>query len=134
MKKVYIALIFTLYMVTGAIYSMDPAYKKVLRGKGGSQLMSITLIRAAGEGGLEVVKEMIEDMGVNIDYKNLANGNTALIEAVANKHPQIVDYLLKHGADVNITNNTGKSALDYAIANQDQAMVNKILGAAEEQG
>lgn len=131
MKKVYIALSCALCIATGALYSMDPAYKKILQGKGGSELVSKTFIEAAQQGNLAQIKEAIEELGVNINYQSPSDGNTALMEAVKNRHPEVIDYLLGQEAAVDIKNNTGKSALDVAVENQDQAMVNKLLDAAE---
>lgn len=134
MKKLYVVLSIALCMAASVtVYSMDPIYKKMLQKKGASNFFEISLIRAAQQGDLENIKELINELGTSIDFQSMADGNTALIEAVINNRPQVVDYLIKNGADVSLTNNNGKSALDYALENNDQAMANRILDAAAAQ-
>jgi hypothetical protein len=41
--------------------------------------------------------------------------STALIVAVRNGHKEIVSMLIKHGADVNLADSEGKTALAYAV-------------------
>ncbi|KPH24854.1 hypothetical protein ADU60_22150 [Vibrio coralliilyticus] len=76
------------------------------------------LIPAAEKGYLETVKILLEDGRTNINHVNDL-GWTALMEvAVLGKdtenYQMIVKELLKHGADANIRDNQGESALQHA--------------------
>ena len=76
------------------------------------------LIPAAEKGYLETVKILLEDGRTNINHVNDL-GWTALMEvAVLGKdtenYQMIVKELLKHGADSNIRDNQGESALQHA--------------------
>lgn len=76
------------------------------------------LIPAAEKGHLENVKLLLEDGRVDINHQN-NYGYTALIEAVALRdgsliYQQIVEVLLKAGADKSLRDHTGRTALDYA--------------------
>lgn len=75
-------------------------------------------IWAAMKGNAEVLQEMFDtkrapppdrDM-----YDSLGEGKTALMCAAEWNHPDCVKILIRNGADMNLQNNVGKSALDYA--------------------
>ena len=72
------------------------------------------LIAAAGVGQAEAAKMLIEAKAdLNLQNKD---GNTALHTAAFVCHPEIVEALLKAGADKAIKTNTGATALDGAQA------------------
>ncbi len=72
------------------------------------------LIAAAGVGQAEAAKMLIEDKtDLNLQNKN---DDTALSVAAFLCHAEIVETLLKAGADKAIKNNTGTTALDGAQA------------------
>lgn len=56
-------------------------------------------------------------MQIDINHKN-NEGNTALIYSVLNNNIQISTMLLKHGADVNIKNALGETAIQIASLKQ----------------
>ncbi|KAB2570852.1 Ankyrin repeat domain-containing protein 50 [Lasiodiplodia theobromae] len=58
---------------------------------------------AAAAAGLSSVVWMLLESGVNVNSVNLA-GDTALLEAAYNLHPDVVATLLEHGADIKIKN------------------------------
>jgi ankyrin repeat protein len=62
---------------------------------------------------LEVPNELVDIIRSYYNYVNLQDkcGNTALIKASEGGHLGIVQELLKHGADVNIQNHTGRTAI-----------------------
>ncbi|MGF2142914.1 ankyrin repeat domain-containing protein, partial [Vagococcus fluvialis] len=77
-----------------------------------------TIIPAAEKGHLDTVKLLLEDGTVDINHQN-NYGYTALIEAIAltdgsKVYQDIVAELLKYGADKNLKDNYGKTAIDYA--------------------
>ena len=76
------------------------------------------LIAAAGVGQADAAKMLIEAKAdLNLQNKD---GSTALITAAFMCHPEIVNALLKGGADKAIKTNTGATALDGALAPWDQ--------------
>lgn len=76
-------------------------------------------LKAAENGDLKKIKSMLNK---EINIKTLINAvdkenNTALILASKFGYDEIVKILIENGADINIKNNDGKTALDYAEEN-----------------
>ncbi|MCM3784570.1 ankyrin repeat domain-containing protein [Neobacillus mesonae] len=76
------------------------------------------LIPAADRGHVEIVEYLLTHSDVNIDHINNL-GWTALLEAVilgdgGDRHTQIVNLLVEHGADVNLADGEGVSPLTHA--------------------
>lgn len=73
---------------------------------------------------------------IDIDQKNKYNGATALIFAVEENHLDIVKYLIEHGANLDIKDNEGVSALDFAQASDNPAIKELLIqaGAKENTG
>lgn len=77
-----------------------------------------TLIPAAEKGHIDNVKLLVKDSRIDIDFQNNF-GYTALIEAVAltdgsKDFIEIVRILVESGANIEIKDNYGNTALDYA--------------------
>lgn len=64
-------------------------------------------------GNTEFVERFEQEAKADVNIKD-SNGNTALIEAIRNNQPEIVNLLLKAKADVPIHNYLGKNATTYA--------------------
>ena len=71
------------------------------------------LVIAVRQGDLELIKMLVEH-GVPVDQPN-PWGETALQIAALNWYPDIVDLLLRAGANVNLTDLKNRSPLLYAI-------------------
>lgn len=76
------------------------------------------LIPASERGHVEVVKELLNRSGIDVNHINNLHW-TALLEAVilgngGEKHQQIVQQLVNHGADVNIGDGNGVTPLMHA--------------------
>lgn len=71
------------------------------------------LIKAACKGSLLVVKELLSSPGIQVDLKN-REGMTSLMAASGFGNPDIVRLLLEAGANVNITDEHGETAIEYA--------------------
>ncbi|CAK75365.1 unnamed protein product (macronuclear) [Paramecium tetraurelia] len=76
---------------------------------------------------LSDLKEILKlEATMDINYQN-EEGNTMLISASKCGATQIVDYLLKNGADVNIQNHNGQTAMDVALENYQFATADIIF-------
>ncbi len=64
--------------------------------------------------------------GVDVNQKD-SLGDTALICAVARKHPAAAQLLLENGADPCIQDNEGSTALHYALEHKLNQVVEEIL-------
>lgn len=71
------------------------------------------LIQASKEGHENIVNLLLNIPTINLNIRNL-DGFTGLMLAVLNGREVIAKRLLNAGADPNITNNEGKTALDFA--------------------
>lgn len=72
---------------------------------------------------MEVIRELVENMD-GLDGKT-SSGATPLMLASARGYVEAVTYLLEHRANANITDNSGKTALD--IGSRNSAVVADIL-------
>ena len=61
-----------------------------------------------------IMQYLIKEFGYNINAMD-SNGQTALIIAVINNSKDMLEYLLSKDADKTIKDDSGKTALDYAI-------------------
>ncbi|MCJ1250306.1 Ankyrin-2 [Trapelia coarctata] len=82
-----------------------------------------TLIHGATHGGSIAMVEIVltENPGLNIDLVNYF-GRTPLHDALRSNHVDVslVEYLLDRGADVNLRDRYGRTALYYAVARSNQ--------------
>lgn len=105
-----------LYGKKSVSYSVD----KILSGdrskfgnKGPIELASEELIKAATEGNVNKVEDLLNSGNVSPDVAD-SNGNTVLLAASVNWHIDVINSLLNHGADVNKLSDEGCSALAAA--------------------
>jgi len=78
------------------------------------------LIPAAERGHVEIVRELLTRTDVDVNHVNNL-GWTALLEAIilsdgGERHQQIVQLLVDHGADINISDSNGITPLEHARA------------------
>jgi ankyrin repeat protein len=69
------------------------------------------IISAASRGNRHVVAMLLANPGIKVDAQD-EDGNTAMMSAARNGSLDIVELLLKAGADPNLKNNRGKTAAD----------------------
>lgn len=85
------------------------------------------LIRAARDGEINTVKELLQQPGINLNAMDWLK-KTALVYAAENGHADVVEALLKAGADPNKLG-AGYSALGAAAQNGDKDIVALLLSA-----
>jgi hypothetical protein len=88
---------------------------------------STALSWASYRGNKDLVKLLLAQPGIKLDETNL-DGETALMVAAENGYSEIVEMLLKAGANVSITDQAGATAITRAqktLARQ-QAIVSKL--------
>ncbi|XP_076969544.1 ankyrin repeat domain-containing protein 42 isoform X2 [Tamandua tetradactyla] len=68
---------------------------------------------AAFKGDLEMLKKLIEDGVININERD-SNGSTIMHKAAGQGHIECLQWLIKMGADSNITNKAGEKPSDVA--------------------
>lgn len=88
-------------MKSVSVIDLDPAFDPEI------------LIEAAREGDLFAVKRSIND-GIDMNWKTMFPGRTALMFAASNNHEEIVRALIDAGADINIKSSHGTTALMQA--------------------
>ncbi len=83
-------------------------------------------LKYALEGNKKMLKFLNENCNIDIDIKDF-DGNTALMFAVKSGKSEVVDYLLKNGANVNYINNFGVSPLHLAVRKNALNLVDHLL-------
>jgi len=80
------------------------------------ELDILLLDTATAAGDLAEVKRLVIDCGVDPNILSELRF-TSLFIALSSGHPEVVEFLLEHGADPNIKNNDGSTPLHYAADN-----------------
>ena len=80
---------------------------------------------AARNGQLEMVKYLIENYNPRINIQD-DNNETPLILAAYENHPKVVEYLLNKGAYASIKGYRGKTALEWAMEENNKEVI-KII-------
>ena len=93
------------------------------------------LIPAAERGHVEIVRELLTHTDVDVNHVNNL-GWTALLEAIilsngGERHQQIVQMLVDHGANINIPDNDGITPLEHARARGFREIEQILLTAAQ---
>lgn len=75
----------------------------------------VPLICIAARGQHKATVELLVEKGADIDAISLDRGNTALMDASADRHVEIMQLLIDAGASVNIQSKSGQTALILAV-------------------
>jgi ankyrin repeat protein len=84
------------------------------------------LMRCAHTGNLDAVKALLA-RGANVNAKEARQGDTALMWAVAQKHPDVARTLVEHGADVKAHTNSGFTPFLFAAQQGDLDSARMLL-------
>jgi ankyrin repeat protein len=104
------------------LFTPDPA---IIDPKTGISNLAII----ATTGPLELLEDVIDTHpDFNIDHQD-QDGNTALIYAIVNRKPGRVNLLLDRGANPNLANNEGGTPLAYAIALDQEQIIETLTEA-----
>ena len=90
--------------------------------------------KAIRAGDAKVLATVLDEHGLQVDSVLRAGGYTVLHDAVVEGPPKLVEYLLTHGAEVNVANEYGDTPLDEATAFAKQETIALLQQAGATQG
>lgn len=113
-----------------AVFNEDPKITQLLLQRGAVQIINsgnerygdTALIKAAGKGNIKIVKMLVEH-GAKVNLKNNME-ETPLMSAV--EYPEILQFLISKGADINAVSLNGDTA--YTLAVQKAELYENIPG------
>jgi len=73
----------------------------------------------------EALRFLVEECAVDVNAQN-ANGLTMAHDACERAYAPLLEYLIEHGADCNLKNNNGESAIDYARIYHTQPIIDVL--------
>lgn len=94
-------------------------------------MISPCLVVAAGTHNMSAVKFLVE-LGVDINESFNPYKKTALYNAVFYNSPEIVDFLIEQGADLNIVDHIGNSPLMAAVFYNRENIAQKLVDAGAD--
>jgi hypothetical protein len=109
--------------------SLIPQDKASINAKDENSGMTALMI-AAQSGASDIVEELCNNPSLQIDLQN-ANGDSALIIALANGHDEIAKLLLQREADPRIQNRQGITALMSACSRGSEMIVETLTTSGE---
>lgn len=90
-------------------------------------LLGDTMLHSAAEStSVQVLELVLKECGLNVNERNLA-GDGPLQVCSRQGSPEMVRMLLEAKAEVNVMNNAGKTALDFALEREDSKIVGDLL-------
>lgn len=87
----------------------------------------VTLLGLALRSKHQAVAELLVEHGAALDLQSEDRGYSALMDAAAAGSADAVDYLLKRGANPNLSSKDGQSALVIAVGRNDVPLCRKLL-------
>ena len=90
------------------------------------RILNAEFIEAAKRGDLTTMEDLL-DIGADITAKDNAQGRTALICASFDGHEEVVEFLIKLGANVNATDKDGQTAIIAAVNRGYKTIVESLI-------
>lgn len=87
----------------------------------------VTLLGLALRNKHQAVAELLVENGAALDLQSEDRGYSALMDAAAAGSAEAVDYLLKRGANPNLTSKDGQTALVIAVGRNDVDLCRRLL-------
>ncbi|KAL5267684.1 hypothetical protein ACHWQZ_G004656 [Mnemiopsis leidyi] len=81
---------------------------------GNTRELDNVFLAAAKYGDMDILLRTLDRHSININVRDEANGDTALLLAAKGNNSKVVEALVERGADVTLLNEDGKGALDLA--------------------
>jgi len=106
---------------------LDAGFSPDTRNKAGVPLINI----AARKGNWEILRLLI-DSGAHLNMQADDRGTSALLDSVMSKNINMVNDLIKAGADLNIKSKDGQTALVVAVGTGDVKVVEALLKAGAD--
>ena len=97
-----------------------------LRAMGFPEPTADFMVMSAVDGNLEAVKLFVQ-AGYSVDWKDPNDGAPAIIAAATFGHPEVVDWLIDQGADVNATDGSSTALHHLAEKCEATATLRKLL-------
>ena len=110
----------TLFLAAG--FSPDTINKK-----------GIPVLNACARSGSRETLRLLVSIDAQLNQLSQDRGNTALLDAIMGKFSGITKDLIRAGADVNIPNKSGQTALIVAVGIDDAEIVEALLNAGADQ-
>ncbi len=85
------------------------------------------LMTAVLSNDVQKVKDLLTEESINVNIKDVRKSATALHYAIDQVNPEIVDLLIKKGADVNVSIGTGATPLTLAIVKKNINIITLLL-------
>lgn len=92
----------------------------------------LTLLQMAVRDRMDDIAEKLLSFGADVNLKSLQNGYTALHYAADKGDEDLIDLLLAHKADPNITGNRKQSPLHIAAEGGEEDIVKKLVAAGTD--
>ena len=115
----------------GSAAMVDRLLKSGANPKAAGWTGDTALMGCARTGNVEAVKSLLT-RGADVNAKDNRQMHTALLLAVAEKHPEVARMLIEHGADVHARSKGGFTALMFAAQQGDQESAQVLLNAGAD--
>jgi ankyrin repeat protein len=111
--------------INRVIPTMEPDERGIYEGT------TTYLVKSASRGQVEAARFLLDNgADPNIAIVSINPGQTALLAAASHDHAEIVELLLRYGADSSALDHpTKSSAIEYGVNNENAAIVRSLLAA-----
>ncbi len=94
--------------------SLDPEWQK------NKNFLLLVIQKIPRPGYKDIAENLIKAVGADINATN-EKGDSLLIQALKDKNPDLVEFLMDHGANTNVRSSQGETPSQLALQNRDEA-------------